>query len=651
MEKIVKKLLLGVLFLLCSNSAMAIGREYHTVIDGICYELYVTDLSYSVQANNSWGTTPENVNILAEVYFDIDDDDNGIHIHENVPVTEVKFENWDESKNIKTIFLPSTIESFGLFLSGLESVTVDNANPYYKSVDGSVYSKNMSTLLYVPPMKDKLVIPNGVERIGTGKNAVFGSLGTDIIPQCSMISIPETVKTISDYAFYSCSNLRSIVIPNSVETIGNYAFWGNKALNEISLSTSLKSIGRLCFEWCNIENITLPRNLSYFSVSAFNNCENLKAINVDKENLWYRSIDGVVFNKSLSELVCYPWGSSESYTVPNGVVKIGEYAFYRRKSLKNIVLPEGLDTIGSGAFYECRGLLNITFPNSLKEIGKAALFECPLYRLTLPKNLKKIGDYALTNVKILKSLAVNPPELGFRAFYDPKKVIVPSGSLSAYKSANNWKTLNISSFAIIRRNITISPRYVFQNEVDNVDESVTWSSSDESIAYVNESNLVVSMGKVGKCTLYLKSGEETDSCVVEIPEAAEISNINRAAENEPTSIVIDGISADRSMLNVHLEPVGATTQLEWSSSDESIATIDCGLIDFKRDAPVTFSVESSSGEISEFLYQNSGVETITDDSMIDEPIEYYNLQGMRVNNPTNGIYIRRQGDDVIKIRL
>ena len=106
-----------------------------------------------------------------------------------------------------------------------------------------------------------------------------GSGGAVVIPS-TINDLPVT--SIGDNAFYECLRLTSVTIPNSVTSIGDEAFYG---------------------------------------------CNSLNSISVDTNNPAYSSLSGVLFDKSQTTLVEYPGGLSGSYTIPNGVVSIGDGAF------------------------------------------------------------------------------------------------------------------------------------------------------------------------------------------------------------------------------------------------------------------------------------------------------------------------------------
>lgn len=142
------------------------------------------------------------------------------------------------------------------------------------------------------------------------------------------VVVGEGVDYISNYTFMYCENLETITIPAGVESIGPFAFWG---------------------------------------------CNNLKSINIATNNPNYVSVDGVLFNKSKTEIVIYPSAKEGKYVIPNTVTTIGENSFRECGKLSDLVIPSSVTTIGAYAFYDCTSLLNITIPKSVKEMDYCGL--------------------------------------------------------------------------------------------------------------------------------------------------------------------------------------------------------------------------------------------------------------------------------------
>ena len=117
-----------------------------------------------------------------------------------------------------------------------------------------------------------------------------------------------------------------------------------------------------------------------------------KKITVAENNPYFKDVDGVLFSKDMTRLICYPCGKSgSSYTIPDGVELIEEGAFLDNVNLQKIVLPKSIKKIQRQAFFQCKKLSHINLPHGLEYIGEEC-FELSLYinRLIIPLSVKKL---------------------------------------------------------------------------------------------------------------------------------------------------------------------------------------------------------------------------------------------------------------------
>jgi len=131
------------------------------------------------------------------------------------------------------------------------------------------------------------------------------------------------------------------------------------------------------FDNCKLTGISFPESLLFIEHFSFYNEQQFTEITINERHPNYCSIDGVLFNKEINELIKYPKNKDKTdYTVPDGVIIIDTTAFYRCKHLINIVLPESLKIIDAVAFNGCDGLKSITLPMNLQYIGESAFEDC-----------------------------------------------------------------------------------------------------------------------------------------------------------------------------------------------------------------------------------------------------------------------------------
>ena len=217
----------------------------------------------------------------------------------------------------------------------------------------------------------------------------------------NVIKIDNGVNSIGDYAFSTCQQLISVIIPESVETIGFGSFTA-----------------------CNsLTNVTIPKNVSEIGGNAFSVCSKLEKIIVDSENTSYCDIDGVLFDKRQETIIQFPRGKDKeiTYSIPDGVKRIGDNAFSLCTNLISVTIPESVEEIGSWAFMSCYRLKSVSFPDSLKTIGYQSFSGCKgLTEIRIPQNVTIISDSAFNGCSNLSKITIEDgvEKIGKGAFYN-----------------------------------------------------------------------------------------------------------------------------------------------------------------------------------------------------------------------------------------
>ncbi len=183
-------------------------------------------------------------------------------------------------------------------------------------------------------------------------------------------------------AFFNCTQLREIHLPATMEGIGDFAFCGCSALRHITLPERLKTLGHWVFKMAaldlGIESIHLPATLENVTGHSFADASALRSITVDPANPYLVLEDGVLFNSDKTILLYYPClNGRKSYKVPPTVREIADGAFYMssRSNLTHVVLPSSCTRIGYDAFRvgDLYGLdtdgLSVTVPPTVKVFG------------------------------------------------------------------------------------------------------------------------------------------------------------------------------------------------------------------------------------------------------------------------------------------
>ena len=189
----------------------------------------------------------------------------------------------------------------------------------------------------------------------------------------------EDYRSDIDQPWYSNrSDITSVVIEPGVTSIGSQAFYECSNLTSITIPSGLTSIGEQAFGNCTgLTSITIPSSVTSIGVNVFYNCTGLTDITVDSNNSSFCSESGVLFNKDKTTLIYYPLGKNDSsYTIPDGVTVIEQYAFYCNSKLTSVTIPSGVTSIGEMAFRECSGLTSVIVPSSVTSIEYNAFWCC-----------------------------------------------------------------------------------------------------------------------------------------------------------------------------------------------------------------------------------------------------------------------------------
>lgn len=263
---------------------------------------------------------------------------------------------------LESITLPNTVNSLddGAFTDcvGLESITLpDTINSLGRGAfQNTAYYNNLEnwsdSLLYIGNYLINAkagitvcIVKPGTIGIASGafyRNGYFNS-------SLESVTLPESLKYIGDYAFSSCDNLKSVTLSENLLTIGDYAFYNCLSLPSISIPATVVSIGD----------------------SAFSGCSKLEMVNVDKQNRYYCSVDGVLLTHDRAELILCPRGKGGVYKVPDGVKCIKSYSF-TFCPLESITFPDSLESIEDNAFAQC-AFNSITLPANVSKVTAKSL--------------------------------------------------------------------------------------------------------------------------------------------------------------------------------------------------------------------------------------------------------------------------------------
>ncbi len=237
-----------------------------------------------------------------------------------------------------------------------------------------------------------------------------------------ILIIPATVTEIGSFSLDCHPELKEIYIPNGVREIGYHVFYECFGLEKIS-------VGGGNWEFCDIdgvlynrkktkllccpggrEKIHIPAQVTEIEeANAFAGCVSLKEITVDSKNPKFVTLDGILYEhngKILTKLIRCPVDKI-SVHIPESVTGIYRHAFEHCAKLQEITIPESVTQVEDYTFRYCKNLRQVHFPKTLKDIGQHCFSECDsLTEMIPPKGLKSIRPAAFNYCKNLNHLVI-----------------------------------------------------------------------------------------------------------------------------------------------------------------------------------------------------------------------------------------------------
>lgn len=231
------------------------------------------------------------------------------------------------------------------------------------------------------------------------------------------VEVPAAFEEPMDFVRGGCfkerANLRRVVLPDAPLGVMSGAFT----------------------DCPRLESVVLP-NAIVLSGNAFFNCPALRTFEFDAENPRYRMIEGALCALDAMRLLTPAPDIRAAYNVPEGILALGECAFYHREDLVAVILPETLSDIGGSAFEGCAALTSVNLEGTaLKSVGLLAFRGCgSLTEVTLPEGVETIANGAFAGCASLRRvrLPASVREIGKSAFYDDPQLVlsVPAGSMA-----------------------------------------------------------------------------------------------------------------------------------------------------------------------------------------------------------------------------
>lgn len=274
----------------------------------------------------------------------------------------------EKNNFVVNIYIPDAIVNVDgnpfINWKSLKSITVSDNHPCLTTIEGVLYSRDKLILLSYPAKHtgEDFAVPFHVKKIN--KEAFYGA---GLLTQ---VTLPEGLIEIGDNAFFGLDSVPSITIPSSVTAIGRNPFYGMYTFEEIIVASGNK-------------NFTVQQ--------------------------------GALYNRKSNSLIAFPRKYvTSSFAFREGILGIGDYAFWYNPSKLDIRLPDTLIYIGDSAFSSCENMTFSNMPMSLQTIGTSAFMSTTITKITIPATIQNIGRAcfaacSLTDVTIMPGVTELAP--------------------------------------------------------------------------------------------------------------------------------------------------------------------------------------------------------------------------------------------------
>lgn len=361
-------------------------------------------------------------------------------------------ESWSNMDDCGTITLSSaidnTIKTINVTAGGLATALTPTelTNITNLTLTGTIDARDFKT------MRDRMPLLAAIDLSNTTITAYTGTEGTGSY----LSGTAYLANQIPGTAFFDWQNnkgktsLNSIVFPTTLTSIDYMAFTSCSSLKAVNFPPALLSIYNAAFSQCiNLSDIYIPSTIRNIWPKAFIGCNG--PFNVDINNLYYSSIDGILFSKNKTTLLQCPI-NLKSYDIPSSVNLIENSSFYNCIYLTSVTIPASVTSIGENAFWNCSGL-NTIYSLSIKPVILKSSYHftgmnkstCKLF---VPVGSKQLYQTALywkdfTNIVEIPDFSLSTNEIVFKSTQDKTTVQLTTNGIG-WKASSDAAWLTVS---------------------------------------------------------------------------------------------------------------------------------------------------------------------------------------------------------------
>jgi hypothetical protein len=479
-----------------------------------------------------------------------------------------------------------------------------------------------------------VVIPSSIDSIG---NYAFSNCKS-----LRFINIPSTISTIKEGTFNGCSSIDSVTIPSSITVIERYAF-SNSGLKSFIIPSSVTTINDYAFENCiNLKTILIPSSVTLIGQLAFHGY--FDSLIVDKNNNNYSSKDGILYNKSQSQLIQCPVSTAGIFTIPSTVQYINTKAFDRCNNIQLFNIPSSVNSITNNAFTGCRGLINVDINNVTYSSENGILFnKNKTIVMRYPTSLK--GDYNVpTTVTSISNFA-------FEDCMDLTSIYLPPSV--TFMGNGTFHNCNALTESIIPYSVS-SFGYGFLNNCTNLKSVIIPSTVDTySSNTINDCNGLESIYNYATKPANLIAASvfgnlNKSKCILYVPVGTKTAYQSANIWKDFTNIIEwNGFSLSKNKISLSND-AGSSASMYIISNQTWTATSDQTWL------TVTQSVQKGNGNIVFTALENTGSSrtatvTVTGSGVPSKTITI--TQGNIFDISTNTVSFATENDSIASVQV
>ena len=386
--------------------------------DGLCYYKNSDGVTVTVTYQNT--SSPRYSNLSGALNIPPSVTHSGV----TYEVTSIGYQAFSGCSGFESIEIPNSVTSIGdsafSDCSGLTSVTIPNSVTWI----GLYAFYNCSGLTSV-------TIGNSVTSIGSYAFQYCSGLTkvevSDLAAWCriSFGSSESNPLYYAKHLYLNGSEIKDLVIPNSVKKICKYAFRGCSGLTSVTIPNSVTSIESSAFSSCSgLTSVTIPNSVTSIESSAFSSCSGLTKVEISDLDAWCR----ISFNSTLANPLYY-----------------AHHLYLNGSEITNLVIPSTISTIRNYTFQYCSGITSVTIPNSVTFIGGDAFSGCSGLK-TVNWNVKNCAVFPSGSSPFSGSTGINTFSFGNEVQNIPAYLCYGLSGLTSVTISNLVSSIGISSF-------------------------------------------------------------------------------------------------------------------------------------------------------------------------------------------------------------